>query len=38
MVSIDKAKDFIKYCCGVPSYKLDSAGDLAYDSTAWRVG
>ena len=38
MVSIDEAKNFIKYCCGVPSYKLDSAGDLAYDSTGWRVG
>ena len=38
MVSIDEAKNFITNYCGVPSYKLDSAGDLAYDSTDWRVG
>ena len=38
MVSIDEAKNFITNYCGVPSYKLDSAGDLAYDSTSWRVG
>ena len=38
MVSIDEAKNFITNYCGVHSYKLDSAGDLAYDSTDWRVG
>ena len=38
MVSIDEAKDFLTNCCGVPLYKLDSAGDLAYDSPYWRVG
>ena len=38
MVSIDEAKDFITKYCGVPTYKFDSTGDLAYDSIVWRVG
>lgn len=38
MVSIDEAKNFLCNYCGVPSYRLDSAGDLSYDSDYWRVG
>ena len=38
MVSIDEAKDFLFNCCKVPSNRLDSAGDLPFDSDSWRVG
>jgi len=38
MVSIQEGKNFLMYGCGVPFYKLDSKGDLEYNSSYWRVG
>ena len=30
-ISIDEAKDFLINRCGIPSYRLDSVGDLPYN-------
>ena len=38
MVSIDEGKKFFTDKCGIPTNKLDSEGDLGYNSSAWRVG